>query len=83
MGKTNRIVSSDSIAAFVRQERKRNGLTQAELADIAGVSDRFIRDVEHGKASIRLDALARLLSVFGARLAVERHHAAEDPEHRP
>ncbi len=63
---------SDPVAEFVRRERISNGLTQAELAEIAGVSDRFVRQVEHGKPSIRLDVLAQLLKVFGARLTIER-----------
>ena len=63
---------AESLAAFIVGERKRNTLTQAELADIAGVSERFIRQVEGGKETLRLDAIRRLLAAFGAQLSITR-----------
>ncbi len=50
---------------FFKQKRKENALTQQELARKAGVGLRFIRDVEQGKRSIRLDCLNNVLSLFG------------------
>ncbi|MBN1308188.1 MAG: helix-turn-helix transcriptional regulator [Chitinispirillaceae bacterium] len=45
--------------------RKKTGLTQRQLAEKAGVGIRFIRDVEQGKRSIRLDSLNAVLALFG------------------
>ena len=50
---------------FLKEKRKEIGLTQEQLANKAGVGLRFIRDVEQGKKSIRLDTLNSVLSLFG------------------
>jgi y4mF family transcriptional regulator len=43
-------------------------LTQKDLADRAGVGLRFIRDLEQGKTSLRLDKVNQVLALFGRRL---------------
>lgn len=53
------------IPSFVRQQRKLAGLTQAQLAEIAGVGLRFVRDLEQGKATVQLDKVNQILRVFG------------------
>ena len=58
------------LAARVRDRRRALSLTQQDLADLAGVSERFVRFVEQGKASVRLDALAAVLDALGFELAV-------------
>ena len=60
MNKQNTVFS-----IFIKQMRKETCLTQRELADKAGVGLRFIRDVEQGKKSLRLDCLNAVLSLFG------------------
>lgn len=59
-----------SIATFVRERRKRNGLTQAALGELAGVGRRFIVDLEAGKPTLRSDAVNAVLRVFGKQLGV-------------
>lgn len=61
----------ESLAELSRQRRKALRLTQAELAELAGVSERFVRLVEAGKTTVRLDKLQPLLEVLGLRLRVE------------
>ncbi len=61
----------ESLAELSRQRRKALRLTQAEVAELAGVSERFVRLVEAGKPTIRLDKLQPLLEVLGLRLRVE------------
>lgn len=53
------------IPAVVRGRRKQLGLTQQDLADLAGASDRFVRDFENGKPSVRLDKVLDVLNVLG------------------
>lgn len=53
---------------FVRQRRKVEKLTQKELADLAGVGLRFIRDLEQGKESLRMDKVNAVLKLFGKKL---------------
>lgn len=53
------------IAGFVKSKRKAVKLTQPELAEKAGVGLRFIRELEQGKASLRLDKVNQVLHLFG------------------
>jgi HTH-type transcriptional regulator / antitoxin HipB len=58
------------VAAALRARRRSLGLTQEDVADLAGVSARFVHTVEAGKSSLRLDALLRVLEVLGLGLAL-------------
>ena len=53
------------IAGFVKAKRKAVKLTQPELAEKAGVGLRFLRELEQGKASLRLDKVNQVLQLFG------------------
>lgn len=53
------------LSEFVKQKRKSTNLTQPELAEKAGVGLRFIRDIEQGKKSLRLDKVNQVLQLFG------------------
>lgn len=59
-----------NVGEFVRARRKANGLSQQALAELAGVSQPFLSDLEQGKATLRMDAVNRVLAVFGKRLGV-------------
>jgi HTH-type transcriptional regulator/antitoxin HipB len=69
---------TDLVAAEVRVRRAALGLTQQDLADMAGVSERFVRFVEQGKPSVQLDSLTALLETLGLelRLATRSSEAA-------
>lgn len=56
---------TNAFSQFIKAERKRTGLTQEDLALRAGVGLRFVRDLEQGKASLRIDTLNRVLALFG------------------
>ena len=56
-----------SIAEFVRTKRKALKMTQVILADRAGVGLRFIRDLEQGKTTLRLDKVNQVLDMFSAQ----------------
>ncbi|MDT4914981.1 MAG: HTH-type transcriptional regulator / antitoxin HipB [Pseudonocardiales bacterium] len=64
--------SSGSLAATVRARRRRLHLDQAELADLAGVSERFVYALENGKRSVQLDKVLAVLSALGLHLEVHR-----------
>ncbi len=53
------------LANFVKTKRKLVKLTQPELAEKAGVGLRFIRELEQGKESLRLDKVNQVLQLFG------------------
>ncbi len=56
------------IANFVRMKRKKLGYTQLELARRIGVGLRFLKELEQGKQSVRLDKVTQILNYFGYEL---------------
>lgn len=54
-----------SLADFIKEKRKSVKLTQPELAEKAGVGLRFIRELEQGKQTLRLDKVNQVLQLFG------------------
>jgi y4mF family transcriptional regulator len=60
------------IAHFVRDNRKRNKLTQVSLADITGVGLRFVRELEQGKPNLMTDKVNQVLLFFGHILTPKR-----------
>lgn len=60
----------DSIRLFVKQKRKELKLTQEDLAMNAGVGLRFVRDLEQGKKTLRLDKVNDVLALFGKEVGV-------------
>lgn len=53
------------LRTFVKAKRKSVNLTQPELAEKAGVGLRFVRELEQGKPSLRLDKVNQVLGLFG------------------
>jgi len=53
------------LSEFVKERRNLAKLTQPELAEKAGVGLRFVRDLEQGKETIRLDKANQVLQLFG------------------
>ncbi|HEX6169672.1 MAG TPA: helix-turn-helix transcriptional regulator [Chitinophagaceae bacterium] len=54
--------------SFIKDLRTRHGLTQQQLAEKAGVGLRFIRDMEQGKETLRIDKVNQVLALFGYEL---------------
>lgn len=63
-----------AIAQFVKQQRKSRALTQERLAALAGVGIRFVRDLEQGKRTLRLDKINQVLKLFGHQLGPIKLH---------
>jgi HTH-type transcriptional regulator / antitoxin HipB len=53
---------------LILQTRKRANLTQAELADLAGVGKTVVWDLEHGKRTVRLETLVKILTPLNIEL---------------
>lgn len=53
------------IATFVRGKRKELGYTQEQFALRVGIGLMFLRDLEQGKPSVRLDKVNEVLNYFG------------------
>lgn len=61
----------NEISIHIKTKRKLNQLTQPELAMKAGVGLRFIRDLEQGKKTLRMDKVNDVLRLFGEQLGVK------------
>ena len=57
----------NTIAEFIKQKRKEAGLTQEEFAIRSGLGLRFIRELEQGKETVRMDKVNQALSMFGMK----------------
>lgn len=72
--------SSTPIARYLREKRKSLNLTQPDLALKAGVGLRFVRDLEQGKTTVRMDKVNQVLRLFGQQLGpipIDRQQLAE------
>ena len=58
-----------TLSQYVKDLRKQYHLTQEDLAEKAGVGLRFVRDLEQGKNTLRMDKVNQVLGLFGAELA--------------
>ena len=54
----------NTIAEFVKHKRREAGLTQAEFALRSGLGLRFVRDLEQGKETVRMDKVNQALAMF-------------------
>ena len=55
----------NKIAEFVKKSRRAAGLTQEEFAIRSGLGLRFVRDLEQGKDTVRMDKVNQALAMFG------------------
>ncbi len=55
----------NTIAQFIKQNRKEAGLTQEEFAIRSGLGLRFVRELEQGKKTVRMDKVNQALAMFG------------------
>ena len=58
-----------NLAKFIKAKRKEFGLTQVDLSQKSGVGLRFVREMEQGKETLRLDKVNQVLAPFGAEMA--------------
>ena len=54
----------NKIAEFVKRKRKEAGLTQEEFSVRSGLGLRFVRDLEQGKETVRMDKVNTALAMF-------------------
>ena len=69
---TRELTSTASVGELVRQVRKEQGLTQLDLAGLAGLSNRFIIDLERGKETLQMQKALDVLALLGLALTVTR-----------
>lgn len=66
------------LSQFVKDKRKELGLTQEDLSFKSGVGLRFVRDLEQGKQTLRMDKVNQVLSLFGHKLSATKLERDEE-----
>ncbi|MEX0995283.1 MAG: type II toxin-antitoxin system Y4mF family antitoxin [Balneolaceae bacterium] len=59
------------IGKAVRYHRKKSGLTQKELADLAGIGKTAVFDIEHGKQTVQLETLMSVFHVLNIKVTLQ------------
>ena len=65
------IISIKDIAKLVKETRKKQKLTQVQLAQLSNVGTRFLSDLEKGKPTCEVEKTLKVLSNLGIRLIVQ------------
>jgi HTH-type transcriptional regulator / antitoxin HipB len=65
------ITSEQDLGVAIRRRRNELELTQGELADVSGVTLRFVSELERGKATAQYAGIRRVLAALGLDLFVE------------
>jgi y4mF family transcriptional regulator len=59
-----------NVSRFIRQRRDARKISQKELAELAGVGQRFVSELERGKPTVRVAEVNKVLAVFGKQLGI-------------
>lgn len=62
-----------NISFQIKDLRKKIGLTQIEFAKRVGVGLRFLRELEQGKTTVRMDKLMQVLDFLGYHLEIKKN----------
>ena len=61
----------DDLKNIVREHRRLSGLSQSQLAKLAGVGKTVIFDIEHGKESVQFDTLKKVFDALNIRFILQ------------
>ena len=67
--------SMTNIISQIKDLRKKNGLTQIDFAKRVGVGLRFLRELEQGKTTVRMDKLMQVLDFLGYHLELKKNES--------
>ena len=70
-------MKANEMAKLIHYYRKQSGLSQQELAKLAGVGKTVVFDIEKGKETIRLNTLLKVLEVLNIKMVLETPFQAE------
>lgn len=63
-------MEDNGVATIVKDLRRKYKLTQEDLALRSGVGLRFLRELEQGKPTVRMDKVNQVLKLFNKQLGV-------------
>lgn len=67
-----KLSSSVELGQLIRKTRKEQGLTQLDVAGLAGLSNRFVIDLERGKETLQIQKVLDVLALLGLELTARR-----------
>jgi len=67
-----RIYAAASIGPAIRRYREEAGLTQSQLAEMAGLNRTYLSDLEQGKETEQMRRILRVLKLLGVRVTLQR-----------
>jgi len=72
----------DNLNEQIKQLRKKTGLTQVEFSKRSGVGLRFLRELEQGKVTVRLDKVNKVLEFLGYHLELKKNESEHFKKHK-
>ncbi len=63
--------NSETLGKLVQFHRKRSGLNRVKLADLAGIGKTAVFDIEHGKETVKLKTILKILSALNIKLSAD------------
>jgi len=72
MTKDDRVRTTKELGELLRAYRKSRGLSQVDAAALAGVGERFLSELERGKATAEIGLVLKVIDRFGLTLFVSR-----------
>ena len=66
-----RVYMATSVGQAIRHYRLQEGLTQAQLADIVGITPSYLSRLEHGQATEQLRRVVAILKQLGVRMTLQ------------
>lgn len=68
-----------TLSQYVKAMRKQYNLTQIDLSEKSGIGLRFVRELEQGKQTLRLDKVNQILNLFGSEVGVVPMTKTDEP----
>lgn len=62
------MLNTEILATIIRKHRKAAGLSQLQLAELAGVGKTVVFDIEKGKETVQLNTLTKILKVLNIKV---------------
>jgi HTH-type transcriptional regulator/antitoxin HipB len=67
-----RLYTAASVGPAIRHYREEAGLTQDQLADMAGLNRTYLSDLEQGKETEQMRRILRVLKLLGVRATLQK-----------
>lgn len=64
------IISTEDIGNLIKTTRKKQKLTQVQLAQLSNVGTRFLSDLENGKSTCEIEKVLKIMLNLGLKLEV-------------